>query len=195
MYLVTAEESDGREAARAAALAIEGVQIWPLTPHRDERGSFTEAFRDEWETGVAPVQWNLLHSQSGTLRGMHVHHRHEDFKVLVSGRATLALSDLRTGQSRHGVALEVSEREEAVIVPRGVAHGLYFHEPSVLMVGVTFTYDPDDDLVIDYADPDLGIRWPARPTYLSERDTDAPSLAQVLRQLEQYQPFRRPAPE
>jgi dTDP-4-dehydrorhamnose 3,5-epimerase len=181
---------------RAAALAIEGVQLWPLTPHRDERGAFTEAFRHEWETGLDPVQWNLLHSQTGTLRGVHVHHQHEDFQVLVSGRATVGLSDLRAGQPRNGVAFEVSEHQlEAVIVPRGVAHGLYFHEPSIVLVGVTCAYDPDDDLGIDYADPDLGIGWPAAPTYLSERDTDAPSLARVLPQLDRYQPFRRPAIE
>jgi dTDP-4-dehydrorhamnose 3,5-epimerase len=173
-------------------LAIEGVQLWPLTAHRDERGSLTEAFRDDWETALDPVQWNLLHSQTGTLRGMHVHHQHEDFQVLVSGRATVALSDLRTGRPRQAVTFEVSEHQlEGVIVPRGVAHGLYFHEPSILMVGVTCAYDPDDDVGINYVDPDLGIRWPEPPTYLSERDANAPSLAQVLPELDQYQPFRR----
>src|SRR4051812_18140828 len=193
MYKGPAQESASRQAARAGALAIEGVQVWGLTPHRDERGSFTEAFRYEWPTGVAPVQWNLLHSQTGSLRGMHVHHQHEDYQVLVSGRATIALSDLRTGQPRQGATFEVSDDQlEAVIVPRGGAHGFYFPEPPIFMVGVTCAYDPDDDLVIDYADPELGISWPAPPTCLSERDTDAPSLAQVLRTLDQYQPFRRP---
>ena len=177
---------------RAAAEAIEGVEIVPLTPYRDERGVFTEYFRDEWPTGIRPVQWNILHSKAGALRGMHVHHRHEDFQALVSGRATIALADLRRDQPRAGVALEVSGEDAfGVVVPRGVAHGFYFHEPSIFLVGVTREYDTDDDIAIHADDPDLGIAWPAGPRILSERDAEAPPLAEVLTRLERYQPFSR----
>jgi dTDP-4-dehydrorhamnose 3,5-epimerase len=181
------------ERGSAAAEAIEGVRLHSLTPHRDRRGSFTEMFRNEWPSGVRPVQWNVLRSEPGALRGMHVHHRHEDFQVLVSGRATIALSDLRRGQPRRGVTFEVTADDlVGVVVPRGVAHGFYFHEPSIFVVGVTCTYDPDDDIEIHHADPELGLTWPDGPLIVSERDSAAPSLGEVLPRLERYQPFPRP---
>jgi dTDP-4-dehydrorhamnose 3,5-epimerase len=124
---------------------------------------------------------------------MHVHHRHEDYQLLVSGRATIALSDLRGWREPRGVTFEVTGEDMiAVIVPRGVAHGFYLHEPSVFLVGVTSTYDTDDDIAIRYSDPDLGISWPPGPHVLSERDSEAPALADVLERLERYQPFARP---
>jgi dTDP-4-dehydrorhamnose 3,5-epimerase len=186
-------ESATFERGRVAAETIEGVRVNPLTPHRDPRGCVTELFRDEWPSGMRPIQWNLLISEAGTLRGIHVHHRHEDYQVLVSGRATIALSDLRRGHPRRGVAFEVTgDDPAAVIVPRGVAHGLCSTERSVFIVGVTGTYDPGDDIAIHYADPGLGITWPEGPHLVSERDSAAPALEDVLPQLEPYQPFPRP---
>src|SRR3954454_12176944 len=116
---------------REAAEAIEGVEIHPLDAHRDDRGSFTEMFRDDWGTGIRPVQWNILHSATGALRGMHIHHRHEDYQDVLSGRVTVALADLRRDHPRAGVAVESSFDDPCwFLVPRGVAHGFYFHEPS-----------------------------------------------------------------
>ena len=37
-----------------------GVVVRPLEAHGDERGTFTELYRLEWETGVAPIQWNAV---------------------------------------------------------------------------------------------------------------------------------------
>ena len=76
-----------------------------------------------------------------------------------------------------------------MIVPRGVAHGFYFYEQSTLVVGSTGYDDPEDHLPCHYADPELGIDWPAEPEVLSELDRDAPPLAWLVDRIERWQPF------
>ena len=51
--------------ARVAGSLPHDVRLSPLVPHRDERGTFVELFREEWETGVHPVQWNAVDSEQG----------------------------------------------------------------------------------------------------------------------------------
>ena len=50
--------------------ALPGVMVRRLTPHRDERGAFTELFRDEWGLGVQPGSWELAHIDAGASRPM-----------------------------------------------------------------------------------------------------------------------------
>jgi dTDP-4-dehydrorhamnose 3,5-epimerase len=171
---------------------IAGVRVWPLEMHRDERGHLTEAFRAEWDTGLEPVQWTVLLRVAGCLSGMDVHVWHDDWQVLAEGRAALGLKDLRRGSPTEGRAelLEMSaENLSAVIVPRGVAHGFYHYERSILLVGGTGYYDPEDHLPCHYADPDLGIEWPAEPKVVSELDRNAPSVAGLVERIERWQPL------
>src|SRR3972149_5305605 len=72
-----------------------GVSLTPLRMHRDERGWLTEIFRDEWGGGVAPCQWNATMSQRNVLRGVHVHHKHQDYLVLLRGKISVGLYDAR----------------------------------------------------------------------------------------------------
>jgi dTDP-4-dehydrorhamnose 3,5-epimerase len=155
-----------------------GVQLRALTPHRDARGSFTEIFRSEWRL-PEPVQWNAVSSEPGTLRGVHVHLVHEDYLTLVHGRMVLGLSDLRPASPTVGRAtvLELSRKNSfGVTIPRGVAHGFYFLEPSVHVYAVTHYWDPSDELGCRWDDPALGIPWPASPELLSPRDATAPGF-------------------
>jgi dTDP-4-dehydrorhamnose 3,5-epimerase len=164
----------------------EGVGLRPLDPHADERGVFTELHRIEWETGVAPVQWNLVHSAAGVLRGVHVHPRHDDYLVVVAGRATVGLRDLRDGAPEDGRAccLELDGGSPAAItIPHGVAHGFYFHEPSIHIYAVSHYWDTSDELGCHWADPDLGIPWPARGPRVSARDEALLSLAELRLEL------------
>src|SRR5204863_6404317 len=111
-----------------------GVELHRLRTHRDPRGSFTEVFRQEWDVDLAPVQWNAVHSEAGTLRGVHVHVHHDDYLVVLKGRASVGLRDLREGSptQRRSVLLELDEDSlSALVIPHGVAHGFYFHESSV----------------------------------------------------------------
>jgi dTDP-4-dehydrorhamnose 3,5-epimerase len=150
-----------------------GVRLHELVPHRDERGVFTELFRDSWHLEVEPVQWNLVRSEANVLRGVHVHHRHEDYLSLAAGRATIGLHDLRASSATAGLGttLELSEDSPAaLVIPPGVAHGFYFPEPALHVYGVSHDWDMSDELGCRWDDPELGIAWPCSSPLISPRD-------------------------
>lgn len=162
----------------------DGVELLRLEPHADERGVFTELFRDSWGLQVAPVQWNAVRSERNVLRGVHAHWCHSDFLTIVAGHATIGLHDLRDGTTTEGLGTTVeltAESPLALIIPTGVAHGFYFHEPSVHVYAVTHDWDPADELGCRWDDPELGIPWPCSDPILSTRDQELAALAELRR--------------
>lgn len=159
-----------------------GVSLLALTPHTDERGVFTELYRDSWEPGIAPVQWNAVRSEANVLRGVHVHRRHVDYLTLVAGAATIGLHDLRPGSPTEGMgaAIELTPgTPQALVIPVGVAHGFYFHETSVHVYAVSHEFDPADDLGCRWNDPALHIPWPCTEPVISQRDRELGSLSEL----------------
>jgi dTDP-4-dehydrorhamnose 3,5-epimerase len=160
-----------------------GVRLRPLAPHRDDRGTLTEVFRASWPTGVAPAQWNCVESAAAVMRGVHIHLGYDEYYVLLRGRTTIGYRDVRRGSPTEGaVALvEVAGTEPcAVIAPPGIAHGIYFHEPSLLLVGVTREWDLANELGCHWRDDALEIPWPVREARLSARDAALPPLREVI---------------
>ena len=169
-----------------------GVILTDLAMHRDQRGMFTEVYRAEWNTGAQPVQWNMVSSESGVLRGVHVHPRHDDYLIVASGRATVGLRDIRRSADTYGVATTVAlagDELRAITIPHGVAHGFLFHQASTHLYAVSHYWDTVDELACFWGDGELGIEWPFQPTLVSERDGSAQTLKSLLNEIEQYQPF------
>ena len=161
-----------------------GVAIVPLTLHHDDRGVFTELYRASWETGIAPMQWNGVRSEPNVLRGVHVHRRHVDYLTLVAGRATIGLHDLRPGSPSDGLGTCIeldAAAPSALVIPVGVAHGFYFHEPSIHVYAVSHEFDPADELGCRWDDPALAIEWPCVSPHISSRDRDLGSLSELRR--------------
>lgn len=180
---------------------LPGVQWGAIDRHGDLRGSFRELWRasagfdlDARWTGAADarfVQANLSTSAAGVLRGLHYHRRQLDQWIVASGRALVALVDVRPALERRGPAV-VETRELAadgtVTIPIGVAHGFLALEPLELVYLVTNEYDGSDELGFAWDDPAVGVSWPACPTadgkpILSERDQRNPTLAALIERL------------
>lgn len=160
-----------------------GVALRPLQVHADERGGLAEIFRESWKTGVAPVQWNAVSSVAGVLRGVHVHVVHADYLLLLQGRMSVGLRDLRRGSPTEGLAalLELRGVElSALTIPPGVAHGFFFHEASLHIYAVSEYWNPADELGCHWADPALEIPWPTTSALISERDAALPPLSEVI---------------
>jgi dTDP-4-dehydrorhamnose 3,5-epimerase len=161
----------------------DGVALHPLTPHADERGTFTELHRLEWRTGVEPVQWNIVRTRAGVLRGVHLHVSHDDYLVVEAGHATVGLRDLRSDSPTAGLATSVemrAERPVGITIPHGVAHGFFFHEPSLHIYAVSRYWDLADELGCRWDDPELEIPWSPVNPQLSPRDAALPSLAELM---------------
>ena len=170
----------------APRVGIEGVRILPLPAHPDARGSFAEIFRDDGAAGLVPVQWDVMRSRAGVLRGMHVHPRHVDYCVLVEGRCLVALHDLRSGSPTEGArgAFEAHADDLlGVTIPNGVLHGFYYLAPSVHLLATSHRYDPDDELGCRWDDPSLGVEWPCDAPLLSPRDAALGPLRALLPRL------------
>jgi dTDP-4-dehydrorhamnose 3,5-epimerase len=161
------------------------VRLVDLTVRADERGSFTETFRQEWFPHVPPmVQSNLSVSRSGVLRGMHVHRRQADYWCWLEGSAFVALYDLRDGSPTHRQSwtrvFGAAERMEGLYIPGGVAHGFTALSDARLQYMVDGYFTGDDEQGFAWNDPDAAIAWPTTDPILSARDRRAPSLAGML---------------
>ena len=167
-----------------------GVALVELRTRADHRGAFTEVFREEWDVGLRPLQWNVVASQRGVLRGFHVHVRHWDYLIVVAGRATIGLRDLRRRAPTFALATTVElsgATLRALLIPPGVGHGFYFHESSLHVYSVSAYWDLADELGCHWADPALEIAWPCAEAELSPRDASARSFAALMAELEPRQ--------
>jgi len=163
-----------------------GVEVTELQTHADDRGALTEVFRSTWDTGIEPVQWNVTLSAPGVLRGVHVHLEHTDYLAVIDGWADVGLYDARPGSPTEGLAALIALRADemaALTIPPGVFHGLYFHERSIFLYGLSHGWEPADDLACRWDDPAMGIPWRADSPAVSERDSEAPSLRTLLAEI------------
>jgi dTDP-4-dehydrorhamnose 3,5-epimerase len=166
--------------------SIDGVQLGALEPKHDERGTFTEMFADHWNCGVDAVQWSLVQSVEGVLRGMHLHERHDEYVTIVSGRMFVGLHDLRPSSPTFRVSAlyHLTSADPAFLAwPRALLHGWLFPEPTVHLQGVSesyASYGADDNEGCHWSDPGLGIDWPFAPSIVSPRADAFGSLDVLL---------------
>ena len=170
--------------------ALPGVRYGAVQRHADDRGSF----RELWRAGDGPafVQANLSTSAAGVLRGLHVHRRQLDYWVVSSGRAFVALVDIRpmldAGADRPSVETRELAADEWVVIPEGVAHGFLAIEPLEMLYLVTNPYDGTDELGFAWDDALAAVPWPpvSGPSghpILSERDQTSPPLSELVARL------------
>ena len=176
------------------ASALPGVRYGAVVRHADERGSFRELWRAGPTDVAAPfVQANLSTSAAGVLRGLHLHQRQLDYWVVASGRAFVALVDVRPlldgSAPRPSIETRELRPDDWVVIPEGVAHGFLALEPLELLYLVTNLYDGSDELGFAWDDPAVGVQWPVvdavqrgRPI-VSARDSANPPLADLVARL------------
>jgi dTDP-4-dehydrorhamnose 3,5-epimerase len=131
---------------------------------------------------VAPAQWNVVRSSENVFRGVHVHVRHLDYLTVITGRATIGLYDLREGSSTEGLGTSVEmsgNTPTGISIPVGVAHGFYFHEPSLHVYAVSREWDPTDEMGCRWDDPALDIAWPCSAPIISDRDAGLGSVSEL----------------
>jgi dTDP-4-dehydrorhamnose 3,5-epimerase len=158
--------------------SLADVVVTRLTPHRDDRGVFTEAYRAIWPTSVAPIQWNVVTNRANILRGVHVHIRHADYLTCIAGELLVGLRDIRPDSPTHGqVAMHLLREDEpsALTIPTGVAHGFYSKAPSKQLYAVSEYWNTADELGCRWDDPGLAMGWAAEAPLISERDAHAGS--------------------
>ncbi|OZA08929.1 MAG: hypothetical protein B7Y02_12230 [Rhodobacterales bacterium 17-64-5] len=156
----------------------DGVLVRSLTQHADPRGMLAEIYRADWTASGPFQQWNLVHSNGNVLRGVHVHPRHCDYLLVLSGTMLLGLHDLRPDDpaARKSRFLTLSGDDPATVyIPAGVCHGFWFEGPTSYLYGLSTGWSMQEELGCRYDDPALGLDWPTKAPILSPRDA-APTL-------------------
>jgi dTDP-4-dehydrorhamnose 3,5-epimerase len=189
----------------ATGRRIAGVRYGTVERHADDRGALRELWRestigaiDPAHAGAVPgdrprfVQANLSSSAVGVVRGLHLHRRQLDRWVIGSGRAFVALVDVRPMLAGGAAPIvETSElaADDWVQIPAGVAHGFMALEPVELVYLVTNEYDGSDETGFAWDDDLAAVPWPLpAPTpdgepVLSERDRTNPALVELVARL------------
>lgn len=172
-------------------LSIPDVVVITPTIHRDDRGFFSEVFKDrdlaEAGIGLTFVQDNhALSRDKGVLRGLHFQlpPMAQDKLVRCTRGAILDIAvDIRRSSptfGKHVWAVISAENWRQILVPKGFAHGYLTLEPDTEVIyKVTAYYSPAHDKGIAYDDPAIGIDWGpvAADAILSAKDKMQPRLA------------------
>jgi dTDP-4-dehydrorhamnose 3,5-epimerase len=179
--------------------SLPGVILIELEEFGDDRGFLRESYhRDKYtEGGIHKpfVQDNHSHSKRGILRGLHYQLRHPQGKIVyvVRGEIFDVAVDIRLGSPTfgHWTGFHLTdENKRQMFIPEGFAHGFYvLSEWADVTYKCTNIYVPDDDFGLLWSDPSVGIEWPDKSPYLSEKDSRNPLLREIPEdRLPIYQP-------
>lgn len=170
----------------------EVVEIVPVR-HADERGYFSETFRDDWFAAnvadVVFVQENQsLSRNAGVVRGLHFQTEpaaQDKLVRCIAGAIFDVAVDIRQGSPSYGkwvAATLTGDDGNQLWVPKGFLHGFCTLVPNtVVSYKVTSYYDRSCDKGVRWDDADIGIAWPdiADPAELSAKDRQQPRLGEL----------------
>jgi dTDP-4-dehydrorhamnose 3,5-epimerase len=172
---------------------IHDVVIIEPKIHGDERGYFSETFRQDGLESFLGFKVNFCQdneskSNYGVLRGLHYQSMPFPQTKLVrvlEGKVLDVAVDARKGSPTFGqhVAVELSsENKKQLFVPRGFAHGfVVLSDTATFAYKVDNYYSPQCDTGIAFDDVFLGIDWivPFTDLKLSEKDKNQSSFLEA----------------
>ncbi|HET9717867.1 MAG TPA: dTDP-4-dehydrorhamnose 3,5-epimerase [Pseudolabrys sp.] len=171
------------------ATEIPDVFTVELERRTDDRGFFARGWcsREFGDSGLASniVQMNISFNRSRyTLRGFHYQAApYQEDKLLrcVRGAVHDVVIDLRPDSPtfmRH-IAIDLSAANYRMLhVPKGCANAfLTLSDETEVNYLVSQFYTPAAELGVRWDDPAFGIKWPAKPLVISEKDRSWPDFA------------------
>ena len=176
---------------------LEGPLLLQPSVFPDDRGFFVETYRanELAELGIADefVQDNHSRSARGVLRGLHFQVGRGISKLVRCARGEIfdVVVDLRRGSPTfgewEGFTLD-DEHKRMLYIPIGFAHGFCVLSDIADVLYKQDGYYSDLERGVAWDDPDIGVQWPLGrdEVSLSQRDIDAPRLAEIADEL----PFR-----
>ena len=171
---------------------LSGCVVIEPAVHGDARGFFYESFNAQRfaDAGfdVRFVQTNVSRSARGVLRGLHYQCPNPQGKLVsvLEGEVYDVAVDIRVGSPTYGrwaAAMLSADNKRHFWVPEGFAHGFaVLSEHATFVYQCTTLYDRAADAAIRWNDAVLAIDWPVAEPSLSDKDMNAPFLADVPRE-------------
>jgi dTDP-4-dehydrorhamnose 3,5-epimerase len=146
---------------------IEGVRIVPLRQIADERGKIMHMMKatDDHFAGFGEIYFSC--AWPGAVKAWHIHQRMRVSNAVISGRAKLAMYDLRGSSNTRGVLQEVFLGEDNYVlvqIPPGVANGYKAYGDKLVILAncADIPHDPDEMLKRPPDDPSIPYDWGLR---------------------------------
>lgn len=166
---------------------IDGLVVYDLTVHGDNRGWFKENWQREKMTAIGlpdfgPVQNNVsFNEKAGVTRGLHAE-PWDKFVTIGDGRVFGAWCDIRQDSPTYGQTFSVElDATKGIFVPRGVANGFQtLEDNTVYMYLVNDHWSANAQYSnVSVFDKSLDIQWPISldQAELSDKDRNHPNLA------------------
>lgn len=167
---------------RTELASVYGAYLLIPEIYPDERGFFCAL---DIPASTAPQRWCVSRSAKGVLRGFHVRKGIGEAKLVRCSAGSIydVIVDLRpwseTYMNHIGVELS-GENQLSLYIPRGCAHAYQALEDDTdVTYRIEAEHAPDDDVLIRWNDPQLNVPWPLFPPKMTERDRNAPTLAEL----------------
>jgi len=161
---------------------LEGTYVIELEKQEDERGFFARVWDKKqfqnmglsYEIQQCSISFN---KKKGTMRGMHYQEPpYEEVKLVrcTKGKIFDVIIDLRKNSTtfKKWISVELSaENHKIIYVPEGFAHGFQTLEDNTeVFYQMSQFYNPDSARGVKWDDKAFNIKWPLKPTLLSEKD-------------------------
>jgi dTDP-4-dehydrorhamnose 3,5-epimerase len=161
---------------------IEGAYIIKIEKNEDERGFFARTYdvdifnKNKLDSKI--VQCNVNYTkQKGTLKGLHYQiSPYEETKLIrcIRGSVCHVIVDLRPTSSTYKKweSIVLSQDEYCWrYIPKGCANGIQtLDDDTELIYQSSQYYSPEHERGIRWDDPKLNIKWPIKPTVISQKD-------------------------
>lgn len=169
---------------------LRSIKVTTAKSFPDERGyllqSWVKADLDAAGIPSTFMQAIQTFSKRGVVRGLHFQWQPPMGKLVrcIHGAIIDVVVDVRHGSPTLGdhAALELTATNHTVIwVPPGFAHGtIALEDNSIVLYECNAGHGPGNEGGILWNDPALEIKWPDIPVTVSQKDREAPTLAQWL---------------
>lgn len=170
-----------------SAVELPGPMLVTRTVHEDDRGLFSEVFKQSVFAANGVVrrvdQVSRCRSRQNVLRGLHYQlNPNAQGKLIeaVGGSVFDVAVDIRRGSPHYGkwVGRVLSADDNAMFwIPEGFAHGYCAMSETVeIAYYSTAEWAPDCERGILWSDPAIGIEWPVHSPVMSAKDEQWPLL-------------------
>jgi dTDP-4-dehydrorhamnose 3,5-epimerase len=168
-------------------LPLQDARVITLQRHTDDRGWFTETFRQTWIDDHLNWQefifdYSSYSVNAGTIRGLHAQTDKAPQAKLIhvlNGSILDVLVDARIDSPTYGQSCSVlltKDDPKLVFIPRGFYHGFMTLEPNTYVnYKVDNYHNSESERGIAWNDPILQIDWPIKDNLtISQRDQGHP---------------------
>ncbi len=172
-------------------ISLDGAYVINLDKVEDSRGFFSRFYcKNEFLKFGLENNWPQINTSfsndKGTLRGLHAQKGlKSEAKMIrcISGSVWDVMVDMRPDSRtyKQWFGVEISSHNKTMVyIPKGFFHGyISLTDNAEVLYMTSENYNPDYEKLLRWNDPDIAIKWPITPKYLSKKDSTSSFLSNL----------------